>query len=182
MNPSINLNNITLTCASLEQADEIYQLMQTVYNQLDNKSLYVCDTPEYVKAHIEDMGFTVIASNEDSEMVACFMVRYPGQEEDNLGRDLGLNQEELNRVVHMESAVVLPEYRGRGLQRAMLKYAEERIDQSKYRYLMATVSPDNPHSYHSLEKSGYELKLTKEKYGGFMRRIYMKILTIHCSE
>lgn len=182
MNPNINSNHITLTCASIEQADEIHTLMQTVHDRMDNKTLYVCDDLAYVKSHIEDNGFTVIACNEASEIVGCFMVRYPGLSEDNLGMDIGLNQEELNQVVHMESAVVLPQYRGLGLQLAMLRYAEEMLDTSKYKYLMATVSPDNPWSYHSLEKNGYELKLIKEKYGGFMRRIYLKILTISYPE
>lgn len=172
-----NMNHITLTTASLEQTDAIYSLMQDVHDRMDNKTLYVCDDLEFVKAHIKDSGFTVIACNEASEIVACFIVRFPGLEEDNLGRDIGLEGEELNQVAHMESAVVLPEYRGRGLQLAMLQYAEEMIDKSKYKYLMATVSPDNLWSYHSLEKNGYKLKLTKEKYGGLIRRIYMKILT-----
>lgn len=177
MKRNINSNHITLICASLEQADEIHKLMQNVHDRMDNKTLYVCDDFEFVKKHIKNSGFTVIACNETSEIVACFIVRFPGLEEDNLGRDIGLEGEELNQVAHMESAVVLPEYRGRGLQLAMLQYAEEMIDTSKYKYLMATVSPDNPWSYHSLEKNGYELKLTKEKYGGFLRRIYLKTLT-----
>ena len=178
MKPNKNSNHITLTTASMEQAEEIYNLMQTVHDQMEDKSLYVCDDLDFVKAHIKDSGFTVIACNEASEMVACFLVRFPGLSEDNLGRDIGLEDEELNRVAHMESAVVLPEYRGMGLQLSMLRYAEAHIDRSKYQYFMATVSPDNPWSYHSLEKNGYELKATKEKYCGLMRRIYLKILTI----
>jgi len=170
----MNSNNITLTTALPEQAEEIYNLMKNVYDRLDNKELYVCDAPEFVKAHIKDTGFTVIACNEASEIVACFMVRYPGMDEDNLGRDIGLDANRLNQVAHMESAVVLSEYRGLGLQVAMLQYAERAIDKSKYKYFMATVSPDNPWSYCSLERNGYELKLTKEKYGGLKRRIYLK--------
>lgn len=173
----MKFGDLTLTTASLEHADEIHNLMQTVYNQLDNKALYVCDDLDYVKSHIQDTGFTVIACNADSKIIACHMVRYPGQDEDNLGKDIGLNQDRLNQVVHMETAVVLPGYRGMGLQLAMLKYAEEIIDKSKYNFSMATVSPDNPWSYHTLERNGYSHQLTKEKYDGFMRRIYLKILT-----
>lgn len=163
-----------LTIASEEQAEEIYHVMKAVYEQLVDKNLYVCDDLEYVKLHIKEAGFTVVACNENSEIVGSFMVRYPGLDEDNLGRDIGMNQQQLNQVVHMESAVVHPEYRGNGLQLAMLKYAEGLIDKSKYKYFCATVSPDNPWSYRAFENNGYQLKITKEKYAGLMRRIYVK--------
>jgi len=170
----MNIDGMLLTIASEDQADEIYHVMKAVYEQLEDKNLYVCDDLEYVKLHIKEAGFTVVACNEDAEIVGVFLVRYPGLDEDNLGRDIGMKQEQLNQVVHMESAVVLPQYRGRGLQQAMLKYAEQVIDKSKYKYFCATVSPDNPWSYHVFEKNGYQLKITKEKYAGLMRRIYIK--------
>lgn len=95
-------------------------------------------------------------------------------QEDNLGRDIDLDEDKLKQGVHMDSAVVLPEYRGMALQSKMLKYAEEYIDKNKCKYFIATVSPENPASYKSLEKNGYQLMVTKEKYGGLMRRIYLK--------
>lgn len=172
----MNKDNIILKIANKEQANEIHNVMEEVYNCLEDKSLYVCDDLESVKEHIENNGFAVIACNSDSKIVASFIARYPMQSEDNLGRDIGLKEEQLEKVVHMESTVVLPEYRGRGLQSSMLQYGEKLIDKSKYKYLMATVSPDNKWSYNSFEKNGYKLMITKEKYGGLMRRIYLKEL------
>lgn len=163
-----------LGLAAKEDITEIYKLMKTVYEGLDNKSLYVCDDLEYVKTHISGEGFAVKACNNDGEIVGSFIFRYPEMQEDNLGRDIGLEERELLKVVHMESVVVLPEYRGRGLQNAMLRYAEELINKNQYKYFMATVSPNNPASYKSFEKNGYKLILTKEKYDGLVRRIYLK--------
>lgn len=174
MKGSMNKNDIVLKVATKDQADEIYSVMDEVYNRLEDKSLYVCDDLEYVKSHIENEGFAVVACNNTSRIVGSFIFRYPMHSEDNLGRDIGLEEEQLKKVVHMESSVVLPEYRGRGLQLSMLQYGEELIDQSKYKYLMATVSPDNKWSYNSFEKNGYKLTITKEKYNGLMRRIYLK--------
>ena len=137
----MNKNDIVLKIATKDQVGEIYSVMEEVYNRLEDKSLYVCDDLEYVKSHIDNEGFTVIACNNASKIVGSFIFRYPRQSEDNLGRDIGLKEEQLEKVVHMESSVVLPEYRGRGLQLSMLQYGEELIDQSQYKYLMATVSP-----------------------------------------
>ncbi len=163
-----------LRTAKKEDADEIYQVMQEVYERLDDKTLFVTSDPDYIQAHLEAEGFMVVVCDPQGKMVGNFMVRYPMDAEDNLGRDLGLPEEELYKVAHMESAVVLPEYRGHHLQIQMLQYAEHMIDQEKFQYLMATVSPENPASYRSLEANGYRLMMTKEKYGGLPRRIYCK--------
>ena len=167
-------NEISFDLAAKKDVPEIYALMKTVYEGLDDRSLYVCDDIEYVKKHINSKGFIVKSCNDDGKIVGSFIFRYPGMQEDNLGRDIGLAEGELPKVVHMDSAVVLPEYRGHGLQSAMLSYAEKLIDKKQYSYFMATVSPNNPASYKSLEKNGYHLVLTKEKYGGLIRRIYLK--------
>lgn len=165
---------IILRVVKKEEAEVVYQVMQEVYDRLENKALFANSDMDYIRAHIEAEGFLVGAYDAFGKMAGNFMVRYPMEAEDNLGRDIGLKQEELCKVVHMESAVVLPEYRGQHLQVKMLQYAEHVIDKERFWYFMATVSPDNPASYRSFEQNGYQLMMTKEKYGGFIRRIYCK--------
>ncbi len=167
-------NDIRYRLATTDDAQEISALMEEVYNRLENKSTYVCDSIEYIRDCLSGKGFGVVATDSQGKIIGSFIMRYPGYSEDNLGRDIGLSEDKLPSVVHMESAVVLPEYRGNGIQQKMLLYAEELIDTDKYRYFMSTVSPDNPASFRSLEKMGYRHILTKEKYGGLTRRIYLK--------
>lgn len=174
-----------LRIAEERDAGEIHAVMTTVHEGMENKELFVCDSSEFVREHISREGFTVAACDEQGRIVGSLIVRFPGLHEDNLGRELGLSEELLYQVAHMESAVVLPEYRGRGLQTDMLRLAEERIVKlgaavSPYgrqiRYLMGTVSPENPASYRSCEKCGYRLLTVKEKYGGRLRGIYYREL------
>ena len=162
--------------AEAKDAQKIHNLMVEVYEQLENKSLYVCDDLAFVKRHISHEGFTVVACTKEDKIVGSLILRIPDAE-DNLGKDIGFSEEECQSVIHVESAVVAPLYRGNALQRRMLQIAETMIDRVKYSYLMATVSPDNPASYKTLESLGYELIVTKEKYDGLMRRIYRKALT-----
>ena len=164
----------TFRIAKKEDAEEISRVMREVHEQMENKALFAPSSQEEILAHIEAEGFTVGAYDPQGKMAGHFIIRYPMLAPDNLGRDLGLPESELLKVAHMESAVVLPEYRGHHLQIRMLKYAESVIDKKKFRYFMSTVSPDNPASYRSLEANGYELMMTKEKYGGLPRRIYCK--------
>lgn len=82
----------------------------------------------------------------------------------------------LNRVLHMDSASVLPEHRGHRLENRMIAYAETFVDTSKYIYSFATVAPENLASLKSLEKNGYQVLVIKEKYDGVTRCVMMKEL------
>lgn len=152
-------------------AAAIFDLMKSVYDNLDDKTLFFCDDLEYVQSHIEKEGFGVKAQWE-GKLVASLIVRFPGDAEDNLGRDVGI--EEIHKVAHIESVVVDKEYRGNGLQDKMIKFAEDRLKQIGYTYIMATVSPDNKHSLGNFERNGYEVMNIKEKYGGLRRAILLK--------
>ena len=170
-----------LKTAADSDAEQLHALMRAVYEGLEDKSLYVCDDLEFVRAHIAEHGFAVMACTKEERLAAALICRYPMAAEDNLGRELGFSDAELLRVVHMESAVVAPAHRGNGLQHQMIQYAEKRIDTSRFCCFMATVSPDNPASCHSLEKIGYIPVKTVEKYGGLVRRVYCKKLYDPCS-
>ena len=168
------VGDCTIRRATPNDAGKIHAIMQRVTDALSDKSLFVCDDLAYVQTQLQSGGFGVVACNSDNEIVASFLFRYPHMAQDNLGRDVNLPEDKLETVVHMDSAVVLPEYRGHHLQERMLRYAENLIDKKSYHYFIATVSPNNPASYLSFERSGYSLVVTKEKYGGLLRRIYMK--------
>ena len=172
--------SIFIRKAVLSDSNAIYQLMRAVTDSLSNKSLFVCDDLEFVRNTIEKSGFAVVACTPKQQIVGSFLFRYPQDSADNLGRDIGMPDELLSKVVHAESVVVLPEYRGMGLHAKMLAFGESLIDPAHYNCFLTTVSPENPASFRSFEKCGYELVLTKEKYGGLLRRIYKKRLTISC--
>ena len=175
--------NFIIRKAEAEEAEAIYNVMKKAEEALKDKTLYVCDDLEYVKKHIvtapndvNENGFGVVSCDKSGKIVGIFIIRYPKEADDNLGKDIELSDEEQLRVAHMESAAVLPECRGNHLQEKMLEFAEKFIEKKKYRYLMATVSPKNPASYLTFEKCGYQLIKTKEKYGGLLRRIYLKCI------
>lgn len=158
-----------------EDVPEIVRLMQEAAGQLEDKTLFVCDDADFVRQHIAKRGFVVIACTEDGVIIGSLLLRYPGMDADNLGRDMGLDDANLRKVAHVESAVVAGDYRGNGLQGLMLQYAEKLLDRKRYQYLCATVSPNNPASFLTLEQNGYRCIMTKEKYAGYLRRIYCKM-------
>ncbi len=160
--------------AEKEEAYAVWQMMTEVHEQMEQKELFVCDDLPWVEKHMEEEGFAVVACTAAGTFAGCLIVGFPGISEENLGCDIGLPEEELLAVAHMESAVVRSKFRGQHLQRRLLQYAEASLDKRKYYHLLATISPENPASYKSVEACGYRCVLTKEKYNGLLRRIYYK--------
>ena len=104
------------------------------------------------------------------------LTQYLGMEEENLGYDIGMQGRQLYECAIMDTVVVLPEYRGMHLQYEMMQTAERKLRKEGYRYLLCTVHPENKFSRENVKRQGYKKMLTKEKYGGFLRDIWMKEL------
>lgn len=182
----------TLRLATLDDAYEIWSVMDTCFQTLEHKEFFICDDLDYVKDILFGHGFGVVACDMDGNIVGNLLVKYPGLNEENLGYDvfgksfeaneiaapcnIALTLGNLNCVLHMDSASVLPEHRGHSLERKMITFAETLVDTSKYCYSFATVAPENTASLKSLKKNGYQLMVTKEKYAGYVRCVMMKEL------
>lgn len=157
----------------------ITDVIQSVWQQIERKDWFVADDSEYTCRILkEGNGIGYKAFEKDSGALAgVFIAALPGEREENLGRDMGLSEEELGKVAHMESVAIFPEYRGNGLQYTLMKTAEEELRRLGCRYLMCTVHPENRFSRDNMIRQGYQVVLTKEKYGGYLRDILLKELT-----
>ena len=187
-NPDTTLSDYSLQLANPTVGKRIWTIMNEVYTALPDKSLFCCDEYDFVMDILTCSGFGVIAStnntpikkedtstsSKSANIVASLLVKFPRLAEENLGYDIGLEKEELYKVAHLESVVVLPKHRGHGLQGKLISFAEQQIDKTQYSYLMATVSPDNLPSLHTFQKNGYEIIKVTEKYGGLKRCILLK--------
>lgn len=150
-----------------------------VWQQLERKDWFIAGDSEYTYAMLqEENGIGYKAVETDSgNLAGIFIAAFPGIGEENLGRDIGLSEAELEKVAHMETIAILPRYRGYGLQYSMMQNAEAELKKRGYRYLMCTIHPENIYSKNNAIRQGYEVILTREKYGGYLRDILLKKLT-----
>lgn len=65
-----------------------------------------------------------------------------------------------------ESFVVMPAYRGNGLQAAMFQRMEEVALERGITTLIGTVHPENVYSCHNFDVCGYETKAEIQSHGG----------------
>lgn len=113
-------------------------------------------------------------TGKESEIAAVFIARTTNLGEENLGQYLKLNPEEMQKVAHMEIAMVRKEYRGQRLQNRMMQEAEPRLKEAGYRYLMGTAHPENVYSVNNFKWLGYEIVAEVLKYGGLPRYVFCK--------
>ena len=144
--------------AEMTDVDEIMAVMHEAKNDKEHPDWFVSDDEEYVRTHIEEQGFVIVAQTADGSVAGFFLIKYPENREDNLGTYLDFDEEQLSHVAVMDSAVVCCAYRGNGLQGHMLEEAERLLDTDQYYYLMCTIHPDNQFSRHNMEIHGYELR------------------------
>lgn len=163
-------------------ADEELALMRRVrevWGQMEHREWFAVDGETYMRDLLRARrGMVRVAVEREARALAgVLIVVWPGLDEENLGYDVGLSGEELLRVAHIDVAVVMPPYRGCGLQSRMTLLAEEELAAAGYRYLMSTVHPDNLPSCRNMERCGYRCVRQTTKYGGLPRRIYLKAIS-----
>lgn len=152
------------------------RIIQTAWETMDRKEWFVADNAEYTYRMLttgKGMGYKAV-DTAAGDVAGVFMAVIPGLDESNMGYDIGLSQEELPLVAHMDSAAVLPRYRGHKLQRRLMEAAERELKERGFRFLMCTVHPDNCYSRNNVTGQGYESMMVKEKYGGYVREIFLK--------
>ena len=164
----------------IRKADEadisgIMAIMNEARSDTEHPDWFVADDEKYIREHIQDQGYVIVAESPIGGIAGFFVVKYP-DDEDNLGTCLDFDREQLAHVAVMDSAVVGSVYRGNGLQGKMLEAAEELLDTEKYYYLMCTIHPDNEFSRNNMESHGYKVKKIALCYGGLPRCILLKNL------
>lgn len=162
---------VKIEMAVIEDLPAIMRIQDIGLESVQNKDWYAIETEEFMRKHICAQGFTLKAVVNG--IIAGFLtVRYPWKDDDNLGEYIGLSDEEKMFVVHMESAAVLPEYRGMRIQNQLMAKGFELLKETEYKYVMGTAHPDNVYSVNNFLKLGYEIVADVKKYGGLRRYVF----------
>ena len=90
---------------------EICRMVKLAGEIVPVKEWFEAEDEGFLAKHICEEGFTLLAK-KDGQTAAIMIVRIPGMAEDNLGEYLKISREEMERVAHLEIAVVDPEYQG----------------------------------------------------------------------
>ena len=140
------------------------RLLQDVREGMSHKEWFYLDPPDEVREMMANGTMELWAAMDGDRLAAAFDILIPGLDPYNYGYDLGFGEEELLRVINMDTAAVHPDYRGQGLQTRMIQESEREISQKGRMILMCTVHPENSFSLNNVLKQGYRIEKKLEKY------------------
>lgn len=169
-----NGEEITVKACTKDDLGELLELQQEVIASLTTDSFLQPLSEEEFLNIITGNGL-MIGAFHSGELIAFRALLIPkADEEDHLGKDAGIAEEEWAQVIYSEVSNVKPSFRGNGLQKLLGKIIIDEIDRKKFRYLCATVAPFNIASLLDKFAHGMYIIALKEKYQHMLRYILLK--------
>lgn len=140
-------------------------LLSEVRESMEHKEWFYLDPPDEIYAMMEKGILELWVAMDGQRLAGVLDILRPGMEEFNYGYDLHFSEEELEKVVNMDTAAVHPHYRGHGLQLRLIQTAEKELSEEGSHILLCTVHPDNKFSLQNVLKQGYTIQKRVAKYG-----------------
>jgi len=153
-----------------DQLDMVVDLQQQVYDEIDNEEIFQLTSKEEFQVRLFEKG-RIIGVFAENELIAFLATYFPGEDPDNLGKDIGLHRKELKHIAYFESLVVKSSFRGNNLQEKMQQEAYDLLIKMGYQHHLATVSYKNYYSIKNMLKFRMKIRALKEKYEGKLRYI-----------
>ncbi|MCP1122127.1 GNAT family N-acetyltransferase [Bacillus sp. 3103sda1] len=172
-----NEQSFKIAPLSLHHIEQILSVQDDVIEVLENKQNLQPLTLEEFQNILTGNGL-MIGAFIDEQLIAFRALLVPPIDEEHLGFDIGLQGEELERVIYQEVSNVHPTYQGNGLQKILAKVIMEQLKQvdHKYEYVCCTVAPFNIPSLKDKFAQGMEIAALKEKYSDRLRYVFVKEL------
>lgn len=159
--------NLTIRKGSLADTENYIDLLHYVRDNMTRKVWFYLDKSEDVRAMMADGTMELwVAEDEGGRLAGGFNILIPGLQDYNYGYDLGFSEDDLLRVIHMDTAVVHPDFRGHKLQQRLMATIEEELFlRFPHCILLTTVHPENLYSLCNVRGLGYEPVKRLAKYG-----------------
>ncbi|EJS72177.1 N-acetyltransferase [Bacillus cereus] len=172
-----NNESFHVTLLSREHIEQILSLQNVVVEALEDKDRLQPLSQEEFQYILEGNGMMIGAFIEN-ELIAFRALLVPPIDDEHLGLDIGLSENELHRVIYQEISNVHPNCRGNGMQKILANVIMDELqkEDGKYDYVCCTVAPFNIPSLKDKFAQGMEIAALKEKYGGSMRYVFVKEL------
>ncbi|OLR24596.1 N-acetyltransferase [Bacillus cereus] len=172
-----NNESFHVTLLSLEHIEQILSLQNVVVEALEDKSRLQPLSQAEFQYILEGNGMMIGAFIEN-ELIAFRALLVPPIDDEHLGLNIGLPENELHRVIYQEISNVHPNCRGNGMQKILANVIMDELqkEDSKYDYVCCTVAPFNIPSLKDKFAQGMEIAALKEKYGGSLRYVFVKKL------
>lgn len=168
-------NEFIFKKCTIDHINSICKIQEEAFAHLDDPDILRKNSREVLSECLIEPHYT-LGSFYHNKLIAFAILYDGGKSEENIGYDIDIEDSMLNLVANIKLVIVLPEYRGNGLQKKLILKLEKIAKEKDKKILCATVSPKNNFSIRNFELLGYKFHSCKIKYGGLKRNIYFKII------
>ena len=154
-------------------------LHQMVLDTLEHTDLFWVEMePEEMIATYSGGKGLIIGVFDGAVLVGYGALCLPGQEGPIRGADLLLPESALPQVAHLSSAMVMPDYRGRGLHRWLLDRRVEIAVGLGRSHLLSTAAPRNHRSWGNMVRAGFAIKHLMVVGDGLLRCLVHRDISV----
>lgn len=161
--------------ATPDDIDYVMELQDAVMDALPDKNIYATYTREESLDALEnDYCYIAFAPNGELAGYSVLIANTTPVKEKNYGHYFDYDDERLAKTASLDLTMVVPKYRGHGLQRLFNKIRiGEAMDLGATEGL-TSISPINPYSYNNFLILGWEIIDRRPLYGGKDRYLIHK--------
>ena len=160
-----------------DDIQEIINLQDIVLANIKDPDTYYPVSKEILKGLLNN-GDSAMGVVIGEKLVGFCIIHMPGPEQGNLGRDIGMAEEDLNTVAHIQFIFVHPDYWGHSIQNKLIKHIIDIVTDAGCRHVLCTISPKNYYSLYNTLQWGFAIREIKVKYSGLIRCILCKNISI----
>ncbi len=156
--------------------DEMLEIQRVCWEK--EPGVFVASSPDAYLRSFEFENF-VVGVSDGGRLVGFLNCavhnRHSGM---NLGRQLNYTPEMLDRVGHLNTVLMRPDHRGRGLALRLVRMAIQEFP-ARVRYLMSTTSPENTAAQRILNDFGFDRQGGELEVCGQRRLLFVRDLEVH---
>lgn len=156
--------------------EEILFLQNIITENLKDQKSYYVEKIEFFRKHLANKN-SVIGLFHKDQLVGFNIASFPGMNDGNLGKEVGIKKEELFQVVQFGPVAIHPAHRQRGLLNKIIEIHINWIRQIRYKHICLTIAPSNYPSMKPAMSHGFIIKRIKLKCDNLLRYILHLDLT-----
>ena len=154
-----------------ERLEEALKLRNDIRSKVKIQDWYASVSKEEY-AHLLSNGFALTCVVDEQIIAVCLCVLENTEYAHEVYEDKAMHM----RCADYSDTYVHEAFRGNGLQHLLEERMEQICLERGKTILLGTVHPDNKYSYNNFLRSGYEVVMRKDMYGGLDRYIMRKVL------
>ncbi|RBP37594.1 hypothetical protein [Garciella nitratireducens] len=151
--------NYNISYLDVSYIDKMMELKELIMKRLENPEIFISASKKVILEDVLKPGKGLaIGVFVEGELIAYRTVKFSGEIIQKMVNKLEFFQEDMDKIVYLQSTVVHPNFRGNALQIKTLKIILDLSLQKGYKYVTATISPYNYHSLKNILSYGITIR------------------------